>query len=100
MEDFVSEPLTPDPLSFDLAAMGRGEPGLPSGFTWRDRHYAVGELIESWKTCGRDGESVYLRRHWFRLRADDGTVLTIYCQRQADRAHAKHRWWVYSVAGS
>ena len=100
MEDFVSEPLTPDPGSFDTAAMARGEPGLPAGFTWRERHYVVAEMLQSWKTCGRDGEAVYLRRHWFRLRTGDGLVLTIYCQRQASRVNARHRWWVYSVAGS
>ncbi len=97
MEDFVSEPLTPDPGSFDTAPMARGEPGLPTGFTWRGRHYVIREILEAWKTCGRDGESVYLRHHWFRLRTDDATVLTIYCQRQATRASAKHRWWVYSA---
>lgn len=95
MEDFVSEPLTPDRGTANTAAMARGEPGLFTGFTWRGRHYAVAELLQSWKTCGKDGTSVYLRRHWYRIRTADGVVLNIYCQRQA--ANARQRWWVYSV---
>jgi hypothetical protein len=51
--------------------------------------------METWKTSGRDGDSVYLRRHWYRIVTDQTLAMTIYCQRQARKA--SERWWVYSV---
>lgn len=95
MAEFVSEPLRPDAGTADLAAMARGEPGLPKGFTWRGKHYAIVETLTQWKT-NSDGEGqVYLRRHWYQVRTDAGVVMTIHCLRQVKRGG--QRWWVYRV---
>ena len=95
-DQFISESLTPDAGSFDAQAMARGEPGLPGGFTWRQKHYVITELLESWKSNAPAGEgSQYLRRHWFKIRTADGQIMTLYCLRNA-RVGNK-RWWLYSI---
>jgi Domain of unknown function (DUF6504) len=97
-EQFVSETITPDAGTFGVAAMARGEPGLPAGFVWRGGHYAIAELLSSWKSNGTTGEALqYLRRHWYKVRADSGQIMTIYCLRQAKDKHK--RWCLYSVEG-
>ena len=45
-EEFVSELIRPVAGSFDVGGMARGEPGLPSRFMWRDKEYAVAEVLE------------------------------------------------------
>jgi hypothetical protein len=97
-EEFVSEPLTPVPGTFDAGAMSRGEPGLPGGFSWRDHEYKVERLMSKWKSTGTDRGETYLRRHWYRIQTTTGERMTVYCQRQArNPKDAKSRWWVYSV---
>jgi hypothetical protein len=97
-EDFVSEPIVPEPGSSDAAAMARGEPGLPAAFTWRGNRYAVARLVASWKTTGTDRGETYLRRHWYSVATATGETMTLYCERQArNRKRPKARWWVYSV---
>ena len=100
-EEFVSEPILPEPGRGDAAAMARGEPGLPARFTWRGRAYRVLGLVRQWKTSGpcRHGSGeMYLRRHWYRVVTDPSAEMTVYCDRQAcDRRRPKARWWVYSV---
>ncbi len=82
--------------------MGRGEPGLPEWFLWRDREVVVAEVLEVWKESRPERHTVgelYLRKHWYRIRADDGSVLTIYFERQARvKSQAKKRWWLYTIA--
>jgi hypothetical protein len=95
--DFISEPIIPDPASFDPAAMSRGEPGLPSRFTWRGHTYTIATIVKAWKSTGTDRGEVYLRRHWYTVRTADGHEMTLYCERQTkDRAHPKRRWWLFS----
>lgn len=95
-ETFISEAITPDAGTFDLSAMARGEPGLPTGFTWQNRHYAIVDVMLSWKSNGRHGEAAgYLRRHWFKVRTDTNEVMTLYCLRQAK--DKRKRWWIYSL---
>lgn len=96
VETFISEPITPDAGTFDTAAMARGEPGLPTGFAWRGKHYEIAEVLEAWKGNGREGEAAkYLRRHWFKVRVGSGEVMTLYCLRQS--RDGKKRWWMYCV---
>ena len=108
---FVGEPMTPAAGSSDARAMGRGEPGLPARFIWRNRRYRTTALLEKWKTSGpcRTGcGEMYLRRHWYRIAAEPDEpyehapaplVLTVYCDRQACRGqNPKARWWVYSAS--
>ena len=100
-EQFVSEPITPVAGSCDPAAMSRGEPGLPSGFVWRDKEYAVTDVLEAWKEsgpCRSGGGERYLRKHWWRIRTGNGVEMTIYFERQSrSKSQDKTRWWLYTV---
>lgn len=102
-EQFVSEPLTPVTGSFEPAAMTRGEPGLPTGFIWRDRQYEVAEVLEAWKEtgpCKSHGSEQYLRKHWWRIRTASALQMTIYFERQPrSKRQSKARWWLYTVTG-
>lgn len=98
-DEFISEAIIPDETSFGLPA-SVGEPALPWRFTWRGRAFVVGEIVRAWKEHEPDrthgGGELYLRKHWFKLRVDDGSVMTIYFQRQpASRRAARTRWWLY-----
>lgn len=100
-EQFVSEPISPVAGSFDPAAMSRGEPGLPSGFVWRDKQYDVAEVIQAWKEsgpCRSGGGEQYLRKHWWNIRTGNGEEMTIYFERQArSKRQSKKRWWLYTI---
>jgi hypothetical protein len=78
-----------------------GEPFCPKKFEWRKKVYEVEGIIKKWKSTGkcRSGEdSMYVRKHWFRIRTTDGTEMEIYIDRQAKPGKdKKKRWWVYSV---
>lgn len=112
----VSEPVVPAPGTFDPAAMAAGSPGLPTRFRWRDDEYAVAELLSTGRDTGpcRHGSGErYVRRHYFRIRADriapaappDGPdapaasiVMTLYFERTGARAKpGSPRWFVYTV---
>jgi phosphoribosylglycinamide formyltransferase-1 len=96
--EFVSEPVTPEPGTFDAAAMGRGEPGLPSRFTWRNTRHEVAHALRTWKTSTPERGELYLRRHWHEVVTTAGHRLVLYCERQTkNRNKPTQRWWVYSV---
>lgn len=102
MVEWVSEPLFPRTESFDAAAMSRGEPGLPLGFTWRDHDYVVMETLSAWKESspegGRAAGQVYLRRHYFNIRMSSGDLWTVYFVRQNPRTgNPRMRWFLYTV---
>ena len=99
---FVSEPIAPIDASFDTGMMARGEPGLPWKFRWRKKEWAVAEVLESWKEhgdCAHGSGERYVRKHGYRVRMIDGTVLRLYFQRTFGRGkfRIKARWWIYSV---
>ncbi len=99
-EEFVSEPITPAAGTGDIRAMGRGEPGLPSGFTWRNRPYVITAILKAWKSSSPEGGTgrLYLRKHWYLVQTDVGPRMTLYCERQTrNRRNPKGRWWVYSI---
>lgn len=100
-EEFVSEAIKPVPGALDTRGMTRGEPGLPLRFVWRDREYAVGEVLDRWKTTGPctsgSGER-YVRKHWFRIRTTGGEEMKLYCERQPRSGRERlKRWWLYTV---
>ncbi|MBN1347302.1 MAG: cytoplasmic protein [Phycisphaerae bacterium] len=103
-QEFVSEPITPVVATADAGGMTRGEPGLPGRFRWRHREFAVSEVLKVWKEdgpCRSGGNEKYLRKHWYTIRVDDGSEMTIYFDRQARSAsQAKRRWWLYTVNDS
>jgi hypothetical protein len=82
--------------------MGRGEPGLPSGFTWRGNSVTIVERLETWKHSSREGGGagdLYLRRHYYKLRMSDGSIWTVYFVRQTPRTGSpKNRWFLYTIA--
>ena len=99
---FVSEPIMPLETSFDTSGMARGEPGLPHKFRWRNKDYVVAEVLEQGKEhsdCSNGSGERYVRRHVYRIRTADGTLLQLYFQRSFGRGkfQAKRRWWVQSV---
>ena len=100
-DEFVSELIMPVGGSFDVGGMARGEPSLPGRFMWRDKEYAVTEVLEKWKESGpcKSGSSeMYLRKHWFRILTEDGLEMTIYFERQPRaKRENKKRWWLYSI---
>ncbi len=102
MAELISESIVPRAGTFDAERMGRGEPGLPDGFTWRSQSFDVVELLEAWKHSSREGAraggELYLRRHYFKLRMSDDRVWTVYFVRQTPRSgDAKKRWFLYTT---
>ncbi len=100
-EEFVSEPIKPVAGTFDPASMTRGEPGLPGRFVWRDKEYAVANVLETWKEsgpCKSGSPERYLRKHWFKIRTESGLGMTMYFERQArTKRQNKKRWWLYTI---
>ena len=99
--EFISEPLKPDRLTFDAAAMATGVPGLPTGFQWRDQHFEIATVESSWKECEpctHGSAERYLRKHFWKLRTKSGEVLTVYALRKVKRGeNPKARWWLYTI---
>ena len=100
-EEFVSEPIMPVSGTFDTTGMTRGEPGVPGRFVWREKEYAVLDVLETWKEsgpCRSGGSERYLRKHWFKVRTDNGLEMTMYFERQArTKRQSKKRWWLYTI---
>jgi len=100
-EEFVSEPIMPVAGTFDTDGMTRGEPGLPARFSWREQEYAVADVLKTWKEsgpCKSGGPEMYLRKHWFKIRTDDGIEMTVYFERQPrTKRQSKKRWWLYTI---
>ncbi len=99
--DFISEQIELDAGTFDTSAMAAGRPGLPSGFTWRERHYAIVEILSEWKSSEaeyhRRGERYY-RKHYWRVRVDNGEIMTLYAARHVKPGeNPKSRWWLYTM---
>ncbi|WP_432799282.1 DUF6504 family protein [Poriferisphaera sp. WC338] len=97
MEQFISEPITPRAGSFDTRAIARGEPGLPTHFTWRKTEYRVHEVLEVWTTSTVDMGEAYLARHWWRIRTTSMHTMKIYCERQTKHKNPKARWYLYTM---
>lgn len=98
-EEFISEPITPAAGTADIASMGRGEPGLPERFMWREVEYRVTGVLRTWKSSAREGGvgRLYLRRHWYEIINHNGEKMTLYCERQARRGTSpRARWYLYS----
>ena len=101
-EQFISEEIVSEPGTADARSMARGEPGLPTRFTWRGRQCAVAAVLRAWKSSspegGRAGGEMYVRRHWYEVATESGETMTLYCERQPrSRQRAKSRWWLYTL---
>jgi hypothetical protein len=99
---FISEPIQPVEGTFDSAAMATGMPGLPQQFFWRGQEHSISAVLEVSKGHGdcRNGSGErYVRRHEFRIRTKDGTVMRLYFQRSMGRGKitARTRWMLHSI---
>ncbi len=102
MAEFVSEAIRPVGGAFETSCLSQGEPGLPPAFEWRGTSAAIVAVLDRWRHCTREGAwaqgQLYLRRHYFRVRMDDGSAWTVYCLRQGPR-NRKHgsRWFLETI---
>jgi Family of unknown function (DUF6504) len=99
---FISEPIVPVRGTFDAAGMSRGEPGLPGRFRWRKKEFVVAQTLEQWRDhgdCRHGSGERYVRRHSYRIRTADGSVMHVYFQRSAGRGKLTRspRWWLHSI---
>lgn len=95
---FISEPIQPESGTADIAAMSRGEPGLPRAFTWRDTRYEIAAVEGTRRSMGRDRGDVYVRKHFYDVVTTCGKRMTLYFERNPTHKSArKHRWWLYSI---
>lgn len=103
-DEFVSEPVRPDPGTADASAMACGIPGLPRGFTWRDRHYTIICVLREWKQSESFNHAAgerYYRKHFYQVRVDTGESMTLYAVRRVKAGESpKRRWWLYSRAAA
>ena len=97
---FISEEIRPVRGHIDAGRMALGEPGVPMRFTWRGVEYEVADVLDSWKSTGREGGSptgeAYVRRHWTDLRTTSGERMVIYCLRQSP-GRGRSRWWLCRI---
>lgn len=100
-DDFICESIKPDRGTGDTTSMSRGLAGLPAGFTWRGRHVAVIEIIREWKQsepCDHHSGERYYRKHFYRIRVDDGEVWTVYALRHMKQGeNPSRRWWLFAI---
>jgi hypothetical protein len=75
-QEFVSEPIVPEPGSFTTGPMATGLASLPAAFTWRNRRYEIIECLDEAKVSapegGVEGRERYLRRQVFSVRLHTG----------------------------
>lgn len=100
-EQLVSERLTPLMETVDAHHVIPGAPLLPARFRWRDREYAVAEVLQEWKEtgpCHHGSGERYVRKHWWHLRMTTGEEMKVYFERHARSSkQMKQRWWLYTV---
>ncbi|GJQ25266.1 MAG: hypothetical protein HBSAPP02_02980 [Phycisphaerae bacterium] len=100
-DEFISEPITPDAGTFDTAAMATGAPGLPTGFTWREEHHHITEVLSTWKVSEAEDHArgeLYYRKQFWKVRTDRGLVATVYAVRKVKRGESpRKRWWLYTI---
>lgn len=107
-EQFISEPIDPQPGAFAPELMRTGLAALPQAFVWRGRHYQVVECLAHRKVSSREGGralgELYLRRQEFVVRLDTDQIARLYVERHArpgvSREIAKKRWFLYSITSS
>jgi hypothetical protein len=103
MKRMVSEPILPEAGTFDAGAMAGGTPGLPTSFRWRGVERRIDECESAWKSLRPEptGGELYLRRHYYALRMDDGTRWVVYCLRQpSSMGGGRQRWFLFTVEGA
>lgn len=98
--EFVSEPIRPLSGTFEAVVMAQGSPGLPEGFVRKGQTVIIGRSLGAWKQARPEPGSgeLYVRRHYYRLRMDDGTTWVVYCLRGSTRpGSGGQRWFLHTV---
>lgn len=93
----VSEPIIPEPASFDTASMARGTPGVPARFSWRGRTFRVAALLGTRKNlrpCHSGSGERYIHKHFYDLETETGERMTIYRTRTGSK---KDSWMLYTI---
>ncbi len=96
--DFVSGPISPLAGTFDTSGMAGGAPGIPEGFVRNGRTTRITEILGGWKLARPEPGSgeLYVRRHYYRLRMDDGDTWVVYCLRGSTGVRTSpHRWFLH-----
>jgi hypothetical protein len=112
---FIDEPIV---VEFDQPPLLEKKPECPDRFVWRDRTYAVVELLGEWYDYSRRGwmarnmrpehamtarrrGSWGVGRYYYRVRADTGQAFDIYYDRAPQNIEdRKGAWFLYrEVAG-
>ena len=100
-ESLISESIEPVMEETADRPFLAGEPVLPSAFRWRGAEFRVETILDSWKEYSpgtRQMPDRYLRKHWFHVRAHDGTEMKIYFERHVrSKGTARARWWLFTV---
>ncbi|HEU4334698.1 MAG TPA: DUF6504 family protein [Candidatus Eisenbacteria bacterium] len=100
-ESLISESIEPVLEETAERPFLAGEPVLPAAFRWRGVEYRVETILESWKEYSpgtRQMPDRYLRKHWFHVRAHDGTEMKIYFERHVrSKGTERARWWLFTV---
>jgi phosphoribosylglycinamide formyltransferase-1 len=99
-ERFVGEALAPVADTFDTGRMAAGGPGLPRAFVWRGETLEIAAVERTWQEtgpCRHGSPEVYVRKHWFEVRARGGTVLRLYFDRRPRGGRGAARWWLFSI---
>jgi Family of unknown function (DUF6504) len=84
------------PTGAGFVTPARGdEPPVPRAFRWDGTILAIAEVVRSWRSTKADRGDVYLKRHWFELRAESGAKLEVYYDRAVRRGASP--WWLYTI---
>ena len=94
---FISERITPEAGTFDVATMSRGEPSLPGAFTWRDHRYHVARTLATRRQMGEDRGDHYVRRHYYDIETTDALRMTLYFERNPSSHSKRKEWWLYTL---
>jgi RimJ/RimL family protein N-acetyltransferase len=94
---FISERIAPEPGTFDIAAMSRGEPSLPKAFAWREHCYQVARTLATRRQMGEDRGDNYVRRHYYDIETTDALRMTLYFERNPTSHRKRKEWWLYTL---
>jgi hypothetical protein len=93
MRRFVSRPIKPRGNEF-ITQSSSGPP-VPRTFAWDDRTLRISAVLRTWRGTKSDRGDVYLKRHWFELRTEEGATIEVYYDRDARRGASQ--WWLYTI---
>lgn len=97
---FISEEIKAVTSSMNTEAMGKGEPGLPTNFLWKNRSLTINSVLRTWRekgACSHGAKEFYLRKHWYEVELTTGERAKLYFERNPRAKARKPRWWLFSI---